>query len=56
MIEAALALIRKNPERITISFTQRNLRIGYNQAARILEHLEKTQYIAPNKTFGWTLL
>jgi len=55
MIEATLALIRKNPERITISFTQRNMRIGYNQAARILEHLEKCEYIEPHKTFGWRL-
>lgn len=56
MIEDALALFRKNPERITISFTQRNLRIGYNQAARLIEHLEKCQYLTTNKTFGWKLL
>lgn len=56
MIESALALFRKNPERISISFTQRNLRIGYNQAARLIEHLEKCQYLETNKTFGWKLL
>jgi len=51
-IDDALALLLANPGRITLTFLQRNLRIGYNQAARILEHFERQGVITPLRQNG----
>ena len=40
MVDTARSLIIKSG-RVSISYVQRNMRIGYNQAARIVESLEK---------------
>lgn len=37
----ALRLLQAHPDRVTLTFLQRSLRVGYNQAARLMEHLEK---------------
>lgn len=52
MIDKAHGLLMANPERISITFIQRNLRIGYNQAARIIEHFEHHGVVSPMSKSG----
>jgi DNA segregation ATPase FtsK/SpoIIIE-like protein len=49
-VTAAVALIR-DTQRVSTTAIQRKLKIGYNKAARIVEHLESQGYVsAPNET------
>ena len=49
-VSAAVALIRET-QRVSTTAIQRKLKIGYNKAARIVEHLESQGYVsAPNAT------
>ncbi|MDP2805055.1 MAG: DNA translocase FtsK 4TM domain-containing protein [Gallionellaceae bacterium] len=61
LYDQAVALVLKS-RRASISYVQRDLRIGYNRAARLIEHMEKAgvvsamqhngnrEVIAPNRT------
>lgn len=51
-IDAARLLFRANPDRVTLTFLQRSLRIGYNQAARILQHFEECGVISTMRQNG----
>lgn len=51
-IAAARLLFRANPDRVTLTFLQRSLRIGYNQAARLMEHLEKCGVVSAMRQNG----
>lgn len=43
--------------RVSISLLQRHMRIGYNQAAHIIEQLEKERFISPrNSDSEWVIL
>jgi S-DNA-T family DNA segregation ATPase FtsK/SpoIIIE len=39
-------------KKTSISYIQRNLRIGYNRAARIIEDMEKSGLISPMQSNG----
>ena len=41
-----------NSRQASISFVQRNLRIGYNRAARLLEQMEKSGIVSPMQSNG----
>jgi S-DNA-T family DNA segregation ATPase FtsK/SpoIIIE len=50
LFNSAVELIRKT-ERVSISFIQRNLQIGYNKAAKLVEQMEKEGIVsAPDRT------
>lgn len=51
-IDAARLLFRANPDRVTLTFLQRSMRISYNQAARILQHLEECGVISTMRKNG----
>lgn len=50
-LDTARALVLKE-RRASISMVQRELRIGYNAAARLLEELEKEGTVSPMNTTG----
>ncbi|QOR55245.1 MAG: toprim domain protein [Phage 67_12] len=51
MLEQAKAIVRAE-QKVSISFIQRQLAIGYNRAARLVEELEAGGYIGPDKGDG----
>src|SRR5690606_30455640 len=51
MYDQAVAVVLKSG-RASISFVQRNLRIGYNRAARLLEQMEQAGLVSPMATNG----
>lgn len=51
MIDTARTLVFQSG-RVSISYVQRNMRIGYNQAARIVEYLEKEGTVSPQSASG----
>lgn len=51
MIDYARKIVCEN-NRPSISFVQRVMRISYNQAARIIEHLEKEGTVSPASASG----
>jgi S-DNA-T family DNA segregation ATPase FtsK/SpoIIIE len=46
MYEPAKELVLKS-NKASISYVQRNLRIGYNRAARLIERMEKEGLVSP---------
>ncbi|MCG8381808.1 MAG: hypothetical protein MJA28_06265 [Gammaproteobacteria bacterium] len=51
LLESAVLAVREN-NRATISFLQRNLGIGYNRAARLLETMEADGFLGPIQADG----
>lgn len=51
MIDAGRKLVCES-KRVSISFVQRKMQIGYNQAARIIEHLEKEGTVSVQSKSG----
>ncbi len=51
LYDQAVAIVLKN-RRASISLVQRNLRIGYNRAARLLEQMEKSGIVSTMQTNG----
>jgi S-DNA-T family DNA segregation ATPase FtsK/SpoIIIE len=51
MYDQAVAVVLKSG-RASISFVQRNLRIGYNRAARLLEQMEQAGLVSPMASNG----
>jgi hypothetical protein len=51
LLEQAKAIVRAE-QKVSISFIQRSLAIGYNRAARLVEELEAGGYIGPDKGDG----
>ena len=51
LYDAAVAVVLKN-NRASISLVQRNLRIGYNRAARLLEQMEQSGVVSSMETNG----
>lgn len=51
LLEQAKAIVRTE-QKVSISFIQRSLAIGYNRAARLVEELEAGGYIGPDKGDG----
>jgi S-DNA-T family DNA segregation ATPase FtsK/SpoIIIE len=51
LYDQAVALVLKS-RRASISFVQRDLRIGYNRAARLIEQMEKAGIVTPMQTNG----
>jgi acyl-CoA thioesterase FadM len=51
LLEHAKAIVRAE-QKVSISFIQRSLAIGYNRAARLVEELEAGGYIGPDKGDG----
>ncbi len=51
LIEQAIALVRREGK-ASVSFIQRNLQIGYNRAARIMEYLEQVKVVGPANHVG----
>lgn len=48
LLDQAMALVQSN-ERVSISFLQRKLRIGYSRAARLMEILEQKGLVGPDE-------
>lgn len=48
LLDQAMALVQSN-ERVSISFLQRKLRIGYSRAARLMELLEQKGLVGPDE-------
>ncbi len=51
LYDQAVEVVIKN-KRASISLVQRHLRIGYNRAARLLEHMEKAGLVSPMQPNG----
>jgi S-DNA-T family DNA segregation ATPase FtsK/SpoIIIE len=51
LFNEAVELIRRT-ERVSISFIQRNLQIGYNKAAKLVEQMEKEGIVSPPDRTG----
>jgi len=51
LYDQAVALVLKS-RRASISFVQRDLRIGYNRAARLIEQMEKSGIVTPMQSNG----
>ena len=51
LYDEAVAIVLKS-RRASITFVQRNLRIGYNRAARLLEEMEKSGLVSSMQTNG----
>jgi S-DNA-T family DNA segregation ATPase FtsK/SpoIIIE len=51
LYDQAVALVLKS-RRASISYVQRDLRIGYNRAARLIEQMEKAGIVTPMQTNG----
>ena len=51
LYDQALAIVLKS-RRASISFVQRDLRIGYNRAARLIEQMEKAGIVTPMQHNG----
>jgi len=51
LYDQAVALVLKS-RRASISFVQRDLRIGYNRAARLIEQMENTGIVTPMQSNG----
>jgi len=51
LYDSAVAVVLKN-RRASISLVQRNLRIGYNRAARLLEQMEQSGIVSAMQTNG----
>ena len=51
MYDQAVQVVLKSRQ-ASISFVQRNLRIGYNRAARLLEQMEKSGIVSPMQSNG----
>ena len=49
LYDQALAYITDNPKRASISSVQRQLRVGYNRAARMIDAMEASGVIGPSK-------
>jgi S-DNA-T family DNA segregation ATPase FtsK/SpoIIIE len=51
LYDEAVAIVLKT-KKTSISYIQRNLRIGYNRAARIIEDMEKSGLVSPMQSNG----
>lgn len=51
LLAEAVAFVRKS-KRASISAVQRHLKIGYNRAARMIEHMEDTGVVTPMNSSG----
>ena len=51
LYDQAVALVLKT-RRASISFVQRDLRIGYNRAARLIEQMERSGLVSAMQTNG----
>jgi S-DNA-T family DNA segregation ATPase FtsK/SpoIIIE len=51
LYDQAVAVVLKS-RRASISFVQRDLRIGYNRAARLIEQMEKAGIVTPMQSNG----
>lgn len=51
LYDQAVAIVLKS-RRASISFVQRDLRIGYNRAARLIEQMEKSGIVTPMQSNG----
>jgi S-DNA-T family DNA segregation ATPase FtsK/SpoIIIE len=51
LYDQAVAVVLKS-RRASISFVQRDLRIGYNRAARLIEQMEKAGIVTPMQHNG----
>ncbi len=51
MYDQAVEIVLKNAP-ASISLVQRHLRIGYNRAARLIEHMEKAGLVSAMQTNG----
>lgn len=51
LLAEAVAFVRKS-KRASISSVQRHLKIGYNRAARLIEHMEDTGVVTPMNSNG----
>ncbi len=51
LYDQAVAIVLKS-RRASISFVQRDLRIGYNRAARLIEQMEKAGIVSPMQSNG----
>jgi S-DNA-T family DNA segregation ATPase FtsK/SpoIIIE len=51
LYDSAVAIVLKN-RRASISLVQRNLRIGYNRAARLLEQMEQSGIVSSMQSNG----
>ena len=51
LYDEAVALVLKT-RRASISSVQRQLRIGYNRAARLIEEMERTGLVSPMQSNG----
>ena len=51
LIQDAVELVRKR-KTVSASFLQRQLRIGYPRAARLMEHLEEMGLVGPPESAG----
>ena len=51
LYDQAVGIVTKS-RRASISFVQRDLRIGYNRAARLIEQMEKAGVVTPMQSNG----
>ena len=51
LYDEAVEIVLKS-KKASISYVQRNLRIGYNRAARIIEDMEKAGLVSPMQSNG----
>ena len=51
MYDQAVAIVTET-RRASISGVQRRLKIGYNRAARMIEHMEETGIVGPAQSNG----
>ena len=51
LYDEAVSIVLKT-KKTSISYIQRNLRIGYNRAARIIEDMEKAGLVSPMQSNG----
>src|SRR5262249_45647012 len=51
LYDQAVAIVLKT-RRASISLVQRHLRIGYNRAARLIEHMERAGHVSAMQTNG----
>ena len=52
MLEQAIALARGTKDRASTSFVQRQLRIGFPRAARLMDQLEERGVVGPDEGGG----